>query len=191
MAAKLSEKRRRFVEEYLVDANAHAAAERAGYSKHTAKAQGSRLLKFKDVKAALGAAQGRRAERLEIRADDVLREIVRFAMSDVGKLYDAKGNLLPIHEMPEDARRAVAGVKVFEEFEGSGENRVKVGEVREVKLWDKVRGLELLGKHLKLFTDTIEVKTDELDDEQRAERIAAILERARAKRARQAPQLPD
>ena len=51
----------------------------------------------------------------------------------------------------------MSGVKVFEEFEGFGVDRVKIGEVREVKFWDKPKSLEILARHLKLLTDKVEV----------------------------------
>lgn len=150
----------KFIAEYLLDLNATAAARRAGYSAKDADVQGPRLLGNVGVKAEIDAALKRRAERVEVKADDILRELLRLAMVDLGGAYDKDGRLLPVHEMPVDVRRAIAGIKVFEEFEGTGQARVKVGEVREVKFWDKTKGLELLGKHLKLFTEKIEHSVD-------------------------------
>lgn len=156
MAPKLNMRQARFVTEYLVDLNATKAAERAGYSPRTAYAQGSRLLTHAEVAAAIQAGVAKRQVRLELSADRVLQELMRVALVDLGGAYDAKGNLLPVHEMPEDVRRAIAGIKVFEEFDGFGEDRVKVGEVREVKFWPKVDALRDLGKHLKLFVERME-----------------------------------
>jgi phage terminase small subunit len=98
-----------------------------------------------------------RAAKIELRAEAVLLELKRVAMVDLGELYEQLGHLLPVKDMPPDARRALAGIKVFDEFEGSGADRTKVGEVREVKLLDNLRALELLGKHLGLFADRLEV----------------------------------
>lgn len=155
-AGELTPQQARFVAEYLVDLNATQAAIRAGYSENTAESQGSRLLSVAKVRAAVDAAMQRRSQRVEVKADDVLRELMRLAFVDLGKAYREDGTLLPIHEIPEDVRRAMAGLEVDEIWEGFGEDRRQVGVTRKVKFIDKARALELLGKNLKLFTDKVE-----------------------------------
>ena len=58
--------------------------------------------------------------------------------------------------MSEDVQRAISAIEVEEIFEGRGEERRKVGEVRKVKFWDKTRALELLGRHVGLIRDRSE-----------------------------------
>lgn len=147
------DRRAAFVREYLVDLNAQNAAIRAGYSAKTARAAGSRLLSDVDIRAQIDAAMKERAARVELTADDVLRELLRIARVDLADLYTENGQLKSIHEIPEDARRAIAGIEVDELWEGRGSEAVEVGVTRKVKLWDKPKALELLGKHLKLFTE--------------------------------------
>jgi len=145
----------RFVEEYLISLNASDAARKAGYSAKTAASQGADLLKNPKVRAALDKAIERRAIRVGVKADDVLQELLRVGRVDIAQVVDEKtGRLRPLHEMPEEARRAIASIEVEELFEGRGEEREKIGELVKVRFWDKVRGLELLGKHLRLFSDT-------------------------------------
>ena len=80
--------------EYLVDLNATKAAERAGYSRKTAYAIGQRLLKDVEIAAAIAAAEAERAARVQVRADEVLRELVaivrtnpnHFTTDDDGRL---------------------------------------------------------------------------------------------------------
>ncbi len=156
MPEKLPPNQARFVAEYLLDLNGTQAAIRAGYSPKTARQQGARLLTKAAVASAIQDGVAKRQVRLELSADRVLQELMRIAMVDLGGAYDDKGHLLPVKEMPEDVRRAIAGIKVFEEFDGYGEDRVKVGEVREVKFWPKVDALRDLGKHLKLFVERME-----------------------------------
>lgn len=148
----LGVKQARFVAEYLKDLNATQAAIRAGYSVGTAHVQGPRLLSNVRVRAEIDAALKRRAERVEVRADDILRELLRLATVDIGQAFNVDGTLKPIHEIPEDVRRAMSGVEVEEFDHDDG----PTGRVRKVKFWDKTRGLELLGKHLKLFVDRVE-----------------------------------
>lgn len=152
----LTPKQSKFIVEYLVDLNASAAARRAGYASKSADVEGARLLVNAGIKAEIDAALKRRAERVEVKADDILRELLRLAMVDLGGAYDELGNLKPVHEMPLDVRRAISGIKVFEEYVGHGQDRVKVGEVREVKFWDKKGALELLGKHLALWVERVD-----------------------------------
>lgn len=152
----LGPKQQRFVEEYLKDLNATQAAERAGYSLKTAASQGSRLLKNVEIAAELAQRQKARTDAADFDATTVLKELVRIATSDIGEAFDGDGNLRKLKDIPPNVRRAISGVEVDELFEGRGEERASIGLVRKVKLWDKVKALELLGKNLKLFVDKIE-----------------------------------
>lgn len=73
---KLTDKQAAFVREYLVDLNATQAAIRAGYSERTAYSVGQRLLKNVEIQRAVAAAQAKRARRVEIKAEDVLRGVI-------------------------------------------------------------------------------------------------------------------
>lgn len=74
--AKLTDKQTAFVREYLVDLNATQAAIRAGYSERTANAQAGRLLANVGIREAIENAQAKRARRVEIKAEDVLRGVI-------------------------------------------------------------------------------------------------------------------
>lgn len=132
--------------------NAAEAAKAAGYSDKTAKQQGSRLLTNVDVAAAIADRGQHRLDRLEVKSEDVLRELLRIGLSDVGSAFDENGALLPLAKMPLDVRRAIASVET-EELKVEG---VSVGTIRKLKFWDKNKALESLGRHLKLFTDKVE-----------------------------------
>lgn len=82
----LTAKQARFVEEYLVDLNASAAARRAGYSARTAEWQGPQLLGKPHVAAAVAAAVQARSARTQITADDVLRQWVTIATANPADL---------------------------------------------------------------------------------------------------------
>jgi len=165
----LSDKQERFCQEFVIDLNATQAAIRAGYSKKTAEQQGSRLLSNVKVAEKIDALKLARTQRTEITADFVLREILKLATVDISKAYDQKGDLLPLHEIPPEVRAAIAGVDVFTEVQyGPGRTEVNedgesekvkevVGRTKKLKLYDKAKALELLGKHLKLFTDKVDI----------------------------------
>jgi len=172
--SNLTPKQELFVAEYLKDLNATQAAIRAGYAESGARTEGARLLANADIAAAVKAAIDARTEQVKIDANYVLRELFKLANVDLSAAYDEFGNLKPIHEIPEDVRKAIAGIEVFEERDHEG---TYLGRTRKVKFWDKTRALEMLGRHLALFKDRIEVSVDsKLTDELRAarERAAAI-----------------
>lgn len=147
----LTPKQAAFAREYLIDLNATQAAIRAGYSKRSAQEQGSQLLSHPGVMAAIDAAKLQRSERTEIDADWMLRRLVEEAEADLADLYDDNNDLKPIDEWPEIWRQGlVAGVEVDALFEGSGEERRQVGHVKKIKLSDRLRRLELIGKHVRV-----------------------------------------
>lgn len=175
-------KQQAFAREYLVDMNATKAAIRAGYSARTAKHIGSENLTKPAVQALVEQGMRARSVRTEIDGDRVLKELAYIAFADIGEVFTEDGSLRPLKDISEAARRALAGIET-DELLGAGAERVKVGVTRKVRHLDKIRALELLGKHLKLWTDVIEAKVEGLDDGQRAARVQALLERARARKA--------
>ncbi len=152
----LNEKQRLFCHEYLKDLNAKQAYIRAGYSPDGAEQNASRLMSIDKVSHKLDQLMAERAKSIRIDSAFVIRELIRIAGTDLSQAYDDAGNLLPIKDMPEDCRRAIAGVEIEELFSGRGSDKEHIGHTRKVKFWDKPKALELLGKHLKMFTDKVE-----------------------------------
>jgi phage terminase small subunit len=145
----LNPKQLAFVQAYLIEQNATKAAITAGYSAKTAHSQGPRLLDHVGIKKAIQKEFDKRAARVQVTADDVLQELKRLAFVDFSKAYDSKGRLLPIKKMPEDIRRAIAGIDVITNSLGT--------KTKKIKFYDKAKSLEMLGRHLKLFTDKREI----------------------------------
>lgn len=154
----MREQQQAFVREYLIDLNATQAAIRAGYSEATAQEQGSRLLSNVMVAAAIKEALDARAERTQINADYVLNRLVEIDNMDVLDIVDDKLNLKPVHQWPRVWRRYLSGFDVAEMFEGRGEDREMTGILKKIKWPDKVKNLELLGKHVgvQAFKDRVE-----------------------------------
>ena len=147
--SELTAKQAQFVKEYLIDLNATQAAIRAGYAESGAAVEGCRLLTNPKVAEAIAALQAERSKRTEIDADWVLRRLAAIADADLSDLYDAEGGLKPAKEWPEVWRKGlVAGVDVLEKFEVVDGERQRVGLVQKVKLADRLKGLELIGKHV-------------------------------------------
>lgn len=158
MAQGLNPKQSAFVRAYLLDPNATRAAIAAGYSPKTAAQQGSVLLRHLKVSRAIQTAMDARAKRQEVSADDVLHELKLLAFADIGRVFHQEtGDMLPVVDMPEEARRTIAGIEadaIWDRDEYG--NKTQIGVTRKIKFWDKLGALTALGKHLKLFTDKVE-----------------------------------
>jgi phage terminase small subunit len=151
----MTPKQERFVAEYLIDGNATQAAIRSGYSAKTAQEQGSRLLSNAMVKAAIDAGQTKLLEKLDITAERVLREMGRLAFSDVSRLFNANGSLKPLHELTPDDSACIAGLEVIIKNAEAGDGHTD--KVHKIKVWDKSKNLEMLGKHFGLFVEKMQV----------------------------------
>ena len=157
----LNPRQEAFCREYIVDRNATQAAIRAGYSAKTAKATGSRMLTYVNIQAKIKELEKPVLKKQEVTAERVVQELARIAFSDVADLFDEDGNMRNIREIPESARRAIAGVDVKEEFETfGGDTKVSTGYTKKIKMADKIKALELLGKThmLSLFSENINIK---------------------------------
>lgn len=154
----LTAKQQLFVKEYLVDLNATQAAIRAGYSAKTAEQQASRLLSNVKVQKAIEEAMSKRAAKVEITADRVLREYAKIAFFDPRRLYRDDGQPVDITELDDDTAGAIVGLEVLEEFSGFGEDRTQIGFTKKYKIADKVRALDSVARHLGMFVDSTKVE---------------------------------
>ena len=140
--AKLTEKQKRFVAEYLVDLNATQAAIRAGYSPKTANRIGSQNLSKVDVQAEIEKRRATLRNKLEITQEKVIEELAAVAFANGADFAQVTKTglvrIIPTEDIPQDKRKALASIK-------EGANGT------EIKTYDKVRALELLGKHLGVF----------------------------------------
>lgn len=155
----LNAKQQRFVQEYLIDLNATQAAIRAGYSEKTAHSAGPRLLDNVDICKAIDAARAKRSERTKIDADWLLKRMAEEADADLSDLYDDNGAIKPIKDWPKIWRQGlVAGIEHVEVRDAEGNATGDV--IVKVKLSDRVRRLELIGKHVKVnaFQEVIQHK---------------------------------
>lgn len=147
---QLSEQRQRFVEEYLIDLNGTQAAIRAGYSVRTAQEQSSRLLSNVMVQEAISKAMAARSKRTGVNQDRVVLELAKIAFVKMTDIVDSNGRIR--EDTTDDDLACIESIKYKEsdnEFGGSVE--------REVKIGSKLKALELLGKHLGMWNDKLDV----------------------------------
>lgn len=107
----------------------------------------------KDRGARYKAALNDRSEWVK---EMLLHELRRVGFMDLRKLFDEDGKLKRPADWPAEVAHAISSVEVDELFEGRGNDRKSIGETKKIKLWDKIKSLELLGKNLTLFTEKVE-----------------------------------
>ncbi len=181
---KLTPKQERFVQLYLIEPNATKAYQIAyGVSEQQANKSGPRLLVNVGIAQEIKERQEKRAAKMDLTAEKVLKELSKIAFFDPRKLFDEEGRPKPIHELDDDTVGAIAGLDVLEEYNGTGKDREFVGYVKKYKVSDKNSALQAAMKHLGIAgTEKHEHDFTGLTDSERAERIAAILEAARSRR---------
>lgn len=170
--AKLTAKQQRFCDEYLIDLNATQAAIRAGYSPKGMNKRVGRMMANEGIQAYIKERQKELEERTEITQDSVLHELALIAFakaSDYARvvekdaMVEVDGHMVPVldedgnqvkyrtvepiltDELTEDQKKAIAVIK-------------KGRDGFEIKPYSKIQALELLGKHLGMFTEKVEVK---------------------------------
>lgn len=149
---KLPEKLQIFVNEYLIDLNATRAGLRAGYSEKTAKSQASRLLTNIDVQEAFQAGMAARAERVGVDQDKVLRSIANLAFYDPRDVVNWANCGIFIKNSEElTAEQARMVTEVSRSVTKSGD------VVINVKLADRAKYIKMLGDHLGLLQQKIQV----------------------------------
>ena len=147
MERKMTAKQRRFVQEYLVDSNATQSAIRAGFSKRTAGIIGDQLLKKTLVAAEIQKLQEQISKKLGVDAEKVMSELINIAFADLGEVvsWGPDGVVLKNSaRLTLEQRHLIA--EVSQSDTPSGTN-VKV------KLHDKLKALELIGKKLGMFVE--------------------------------------
>lgn len=156
----LSNKQRRFVDEYLIDLNATQAAIRAGYKPKWVTTNVTKLLENTNVKEYLTERQSALSERTGITQDRVLKELAKIGFADIRKAVKWSPTLgeLVIGEniMQTNGVMLIDSEKLDDDTAAAIS---EVGQTRDgikIKFHDKRAALVDIGRHLGMFTDKVE-----------------------------------
>lgn len=155
----LTDKQEMFCREYLIDLNATQAAIRAGYSAKTANRTASENLSKPDIQSRIAELKAQRNDLVGINATYVLNRLVEIDQMDVLDILNNSGELKPVAEWPKVWRTTLSGLEVMEmASEGS-----TAALLKKIKWPDKVKNLELLGKHIDVsaFKETVDHKSSD------------------------------
>lgn len=149
--AKLRGKQQRFVEEYLIDLNATQAAIRAGYSVQTAGSIGQENLKKPEIETAIKRAMAERSSRTGVNQDRVIMELAKIGFINIMDVANKDGSLK--ENSVRDDTAAIQSIKVKM-------IPTEYGDIteQEIKLNDKLKALELMGRHLGMFNDKLKIE---------------------------------
>ncbi len=152
----LTDKQEMFCREYLIDLNATQAAIRAGYSAKTANRTASENMSKPDIQSRIAELKAKRNEDVSINAAYVLNRLVEIDQMDVLDIMTSTGELKPVTQWPKVWRTTLSGLDVIEmAAEGNTTSLLK-----KIKWPDKVKNLELIGKHIDVQAFREQVKTE-------------------------------
>lgn len=159
----MTDKQKLFCDEYIKDFNA-SRAYKVAYPNckkdDSARANASRLLTNDSIIEYINQQKEQLANKMEITQERVLQEMARIAFADIRKLYNDYGGLKSIQDLDDDVASIITGIEVTEEFEGYGQDREQIGYTKKIKMADKTKALDMLGKYFGMFKEKVEINSD-------------------------------
>lgn len=151
----LNDQQQKFCDQYLIDFNGTQAAIRVGYSKKTASSIAHELLKKPEIQAYLQSKKKKATKKAELSQKRVLLELARISFSDIRNYFNEDGTPKKISELTDEAAAALASSDI--EIRAGRIVKGKAQEpsvtINRLKLWDKMKALEMLAKHYHIFDE--------------------------------------
>ena len=147
----LTDKQKRFCEEYVIDLNATQAAIRSGYSKDTANVQGSQNLSKLNIQEYISQLQESKSEELNISQNMVLQELMKVAFGDVKNYFDDMGRLIDINELENQISASIKSVTVQQEKTTIQGEAFVESSIKKIESYDKLKALEIINKMLGFY----------------------------------------
>lgn len=146
----LSAQRIRFIDEFMVDRDATNAARRAGYSEMAARANSWKLLRVPAIREEIDRRVAAASAKADVDAVDILRDLKRIAFFDIRQLFRDGKIITDPADLPEEVARGLVNFDIIV-LDRDGQHIVKLNP------GNRLKALELLGRHLKMFCDRTEV----------------------------------
>lgn len=139
--------------------NQTQAAINAGFSPNTAAVKASMMMRDERIQKRIAELMEERNKRLRVSADYVLLRLVEIDQMDVLDILNDDMSIKPVSEWPKVWRQYLTGFELADMFEGRGDEKELVGILKKIKWPDKVKNLELIGKHVDVnaFKERLEV----------------------------------
>jgi len=142
----------KFADKYFETLNASQSAIYAGFSEDTSRQIGYNLLQREDVQGYIENLRLEQQSKHGVTKDRLIEEYAKIAFFDIREVFDVDGGLINIKQLDDKSAGAIASIKSSEEWgEDDNGDKTIVGTLKEVKVFDKIRALQDLGKHLGLF----------------------------------------
>lgn len=164
---------KRFCDEYLIDFNAsraYKAAYKSCKSDLTARTNASKLLTKTNIQKYISEKQKEIEEKTEITQKKIIQELAKIALFNIKDIYNENGTLKKVTELDDDTAKAISGVKILQK---AGPMKISLSKTNdeiplehipeqtvEFKTNDKTKALELLGKHLGMFKENVNLTQD-------------------------------
>lgn len=154
---QLTAKQLKFIEVYLETDNKSEAYRVAypnskNYKEETIWNAAYKTYNLSHVKARIDQikeeAQNKMRQKYEVTHDRLTREYSRLAFLDFRIFFDDAGQIIPLHEMSDDAAASLAGIESI--MVGAGD---MVDYIKKIKTYDKIKALGDLAKHLGFFKE--------------------------------------
>ncbi|EFT3065372.1 TPA: terminase small subunit [Salmonella enterica] len=139
--------------------NQTQAAINAGFSPNAAAVKASVMMRDERIQKRIAELMEERNKRLRVSADYVLLRLVEIDQMDVIDILNDDMSIKPVSEWPKVWRQYLTGFELADMFEGRGDEKELVGILKKIKWPDKVKNLELIGKHVDVnaFKERLEV----------------------------------
>jgi phage terminase small subunit len=174
---KLLTRERIFVAEYLLDHDANAAADRAGYPNG---AWGKRVLRKQAVRRAIAEEEEKQRARLAVTPENIMTELAKVAFSNGRDFFPGKGQTLDLQQLDVDKTAAIQDFQLDEQIDP---NTGQIYRRTRVKLYDKNAALRDLARCIGMMREehvlTIEHKIKSMTPQERVDLAQELIEEGR------------
>lgn len=152
MATKLTLKQENFCLAYIETGNASEAYRRTFNTERmkpeSINRKAKELIDNGKIAARLNEYKKPVIEKAQLTLEKVITENMRLAFFDIRTMFDEYGALKPVSEWGDAIGASVKSIEINELYEGSGDDRIRIGDTKKVQFWDKGAAIDKLMKHL-------------------------------------------